>query len=598
MKHPAVSVGVLILIVAGAAASRLSHLDNRPMHTDEAVHGIKFGALLERGEYTYDPDEYHGPVLNYLTVPVARLGAAEDLSRTSEVHLRLVPAIFGIVLVAGLWLVRDALGRGAMLCAAVLATVSPAMIFYSRYYIQEMLLVCFTFFAIAALWRSSNRGSKARVAWLVIAGVCVGLMHATKETCIIAFFSMAVAGVGVLLFSLFQRKGPPARLSEDPDLACCGVSSSEASSEELAEGIGSQPLLPLDSDNDIQPELIEEPAAQWGPWRKMTSLAISGGVVLGVGAVVSVVLFSSLFSNIGGIADSITTYFHYFEQAGGQGSTGDHSYPWYNYLRIVLWWQVGDGSLWTEAAVAVLAVVGMIAALCGKGCGKASIPFIRFLCIYTVVMTVVYSAISYKTPWCLLGFLHGMILLAGVGASVLLRITRPAPLKAIVAILLVGAAGHLAWQGWRGNFPQCADPGNPYVYAHPTGDVPELARLVRDIAEVHPDRHDMHVQIICADDHPWPFPWYLRDFTRVDWNGQVSPGPLAPVIIYRPDLSAEVNDTLTIKMLQSPPYAWLGPDAKDCKEPWGWELRPYAPLHARVNRDLLKKYNASRGGAE
>jgi len=542
MKHPVVSVGVLILIVAGAAALRLSHLDNRPMHTDEAVHGIKFGDLLERGEYTYDPNEYHGPALNYLTVPVARLGGAEDLTQTSEVHLRLVPAIFGIMLIAGLWLVRDALGRGAMLCAAVLLAVSPAMVFYSRYYIQEMLLVCFTFFAIAAFWRSANRESKARIAWLVIAGVCVGLMHATKETCIIAFFSMVVAGIGAALLSLCAGNG-------------------------------------------------------W-TWRKATSLAIAGAVILGVAAVVSVVLFSSLFSNLGGISDSITTFFHYFEQAGGQGSTGDHSYPWYNYLRIVLWWQVGDSVVWTESVVVVLAVVGLIAGLAGKGCGKASIPFIRFLCIYTVVITVVYSAISYKTPWCLLGFLHGMILLAGFGASVLLRIMRPAPLKVIVAVLLVGATGHLAWQGWRGSFPQCADPGNPYVYAHPTGDVPELVRLVRGIAEVHPDQHDMHVQIVCADDHPWPFPWYLRDFTRVDWNGQVSPGPLAPVIIYRPDLSAQVNDTLTIRMLQAPPYAWLGPDAKNCKEPWDWELRPYALLHARVNRDLLKKYNASRGGAE
>ena len=547
MKHPAVSVGVLILIVAGAAAFRLSHLDNRPMHTDEAVHGIKFGDLLQRGEYIYDPHEFHGPALNYLTVPIARLGGAENLTQTSEVHLRLLPAICGIMLIAGLWLIRDAIGRAAMLCAAALTAVSPAMVFYSRYYIQEMLLVCFTFFAIAALWRCARRESAVRIAWLAGAGVFVGLMHATKETCIIAFFSMVVAGIGVALLSLRAGNG-------------------------------------------------------WTR-RKMTSLAISGGVVMGVGAVVSVVLFSSLFSNLGGIADSFTTFFQYFERAGGQGSTGNHSYPWYNYLRIVLWWQVGDGAVWTEAAVVVLAIIGLIAGLLGKGCGKASIPFVRFLCIYTVVMTVVYSVISYKTPWCLLGFFHGMILLAGFGAAVLLRIMRPIPLKALMAVVLVAATGHLAWQGWRGSFPQCADPGNPYVYAHTTWDVPELARLVRGIAEVHPDKRDMRVQIICADNHPWPFPWYLRDFPRldtrvVDDDGRILPWPLAPVFIYRPDLSSQVNDALTIKMLQSPPYAWLGPDAKDYKEAWNWELRPYALLHARVNRDLLKKYNASRGGGE
>ncbi|MCP4376606.1 MAG: phospholipid carrier-dependent glycosyltransferase, partial [bacterium] len=175
MKHPIISVGVMILIVAGAAAVRLSHLGNRPMHTDEAVHAAKFGALLERGEYAYDAHEFHGPSLNYLTIPIARLGGAETLAQTTEFHLRVLPAICGIMLVAGLWLLRDALGCGAVLCGALLTAISPSMIFYSRYYIQEMLLVCFTFFAVAALWRAAKCGAITRIAWLVLGGACVGL---------------------------------------------------------------------------------------------------------------------------------------------------------------------------------------------------------------------------------------------------------------------------------------------------------------------------------------------------------------------------------------------------------------------------------------
>jgi uncharacterized protein (TIGR03663 family) len=415
------------------------------------------------------------------------------------------------------------------------------MIFYSRYYIQEMLLVCFTFFAIAALWRCSQAKSIGRFAWLAVAGVCIGLMHATKETCIIAFFAMVVAGVCVAVLSLRSGNG-------------------------------------------------------WTR-RKIVSLLIAGGIVLGVGAVVSVTFFSSLFSNPVGILDSITTYGSYLTRSGGAGSAGTHSHPWYHYLRIVTWWQVGDGAVWTEAVVVVLAVVGLVAGAIGKGCGKASIPFVRFVCIYTVVMTLVYSTLSYKTPWCLLGFFHGMILLAGIGASVLLRLARPVPLKAIVAVVLITATGHLACQGWRGSFPQCANPGNPYVYSHTTWDVPELVSMVRDIAKTHPDKNAMHVQIICADKDPWPFPWYLRDFPRLDMrvvddDGRVLPWPLAPIIIYRPDLSAAVNDTITIKMLQAPPYSWYTPVAKEGEKPRNWELRPYAPLYVRINRELLKKYQA------
>ncbi|MCB0293433.1 MAG: hypothetical protein KDH97_24480, partial [Calditrichaeota bacterium] len=58
----------LWLILALALLLRLPGLERRPMHTDEAVHAVKFGALLEEGFYEYDPFEYHGPTLNYFTL--------------------------------------------------------------------------------------------------------------------------------------------------------------------------------------------------------------------------------------------------------------------------------------------------------------------------------------------------------------------------------------------------------------------------------------------------------------------------------------------------------------------------------------------------
>ena len=526
MKHPAASVVALILVVAGAAAIRIVRLDNRPMHTDEAVHAFKFADLLENGNYVYDPHEYHGPTLNYMTVPVVRADGGDCLAQTTETHLRLVPAICGILMIAGLWLIRDAIGRGAMLCAAVLCAASPAMIFYSRYYIQEMLLVCFTFFAIAALWRcAAGWHTMLRLLWLAIAGVCAGLMHATKETCVIAFFSITVAGACVAVWSLIQGNG-------------------------------------------------------WTR-RKIGFLAVGGAVALVFAAAVSVTLFSALFTQWSGPWDSIATYGDYLTRAGGEGSAGDHSYRWCHYLRIVGWWRVGDGIVWTEAFVLALAAVGLVAGLIGRGCGKASIPFVRFLCVYTVAMTAVYSAITYKTPWCLLGFLHGMILLAGVGAMVLLRMARPTAVKAAVALALIAGAGHLGWQGWRGSFPKCADPGNPYVYAHATHDVPKLAGLIRDITEVHPDKKDTLVQLVCPDNHPWPFPWYLRDFTMLDWYGQAA----NPPILIQP------KDVMPLKLLRLPvTYKRVDPDeSRDY-----WELRPNVWLEVRVEPDLWRKYQATR----
>ena len=52
---------------------------------------------------------------------------------------------------------------------------------------------------------------------------------------------------------------------------------------------------------------------------------------------------------------------------------------------------------------------------------------LRFLGFYTLLMATAYSVIPYKTPWCLLGFLHGMVLLAGIGAVRLLHAFRIDP---------------------------------------------------------------------------------------------------------------------------------------------------------------------------
>ena len=79
------------------------------------------------------------------------------------------------------------------------STLSPAMVYYSRYYVQEMLLVFFTFSTIACAWRYAV---KPRALWAVLTGLSVGLMHATKETCVIHLAAMFLAAVivGLLIF--------------------------------------------------------------------------------------------------------------------------------------------------------------------------------------------------------------------------------------------------------------------------------------------------------------------------------------------------------------------------------------------------------------
>jgi uncharacterized protein (TIGR03663 family) len=178
---------LLLLVVILALGLRLPRLAERPMHGDEAIHAIKFGQLLEQGTYRYNPDEYHGPTLNYFTLIPAKLQGAVNLKQVNEVTLRIVPVFFGVVLILLLLLLADGLGTGAIIIAGLLTATSPAMVFYGRYYIQEMLLVCFTFGLIACGYRYVRGKS---IVWAISAGAFAGLMHATKETCIIALGAM------------------------------------------------------------------------------------------------------------------------------------------------------------------------------------------------------------------------------------------------------------------------------------------------------------------------------------------------------------------------------------------------------------------------
>jgi uncharacterized protein (TIGR03663 family) len=171
------SRGIFLAAVLLAAALRFPGLALRPMHADEAVHADKLGTLLEGGGYVYDPSEYHGPTLYYLTLPSAWLRGASRYVEVDEVILRAVPAALGVALVAAHLGARAFLGVPGAAVAAMLAALSPAMVFYSRYYIHETPLVFFTFGALLG-----GCGYLRKRATALQTGACVGLMHATKET--------------------------------------------------------------------------------------------------------------------------------------------------------------------------------------------------------------------------------------------------------------------------------------------------------------------------------------------------------------------------------------------------------------------------------
>ena len=267
-------------------------------------------------------------------------------------------------------------------------------------------------------------------------------------------------------------------------------------------------------------------------------------IFLGTGALVSLVLYSSFFQNPKGILDSVLAFGTYFGRAG---DAGFHSHPFYYYLKMLAFSQYGNGPAWSEALVLGLALVGGYAAFRPSPNGEPSLFFLRFVAFYTLLATAAYSSIPYKTPWNMLPFYIGFIMLAGYGAAFLLKISKKMIFRSAVALVLGLAFFHLGMQCSNANFKYHADSLNPYVYAHTSSDFLNLVHRINDLSPHHPDQENMLIKVITQPDEAWPLPWYLRSYGRVGyWQEVEEAGELAdvPLIISSLDKTSQLQPYL------------------------------------------------------
>ena len=510
-----VAAGALVL----GLAFRLAWLDQRPMHHDEANQAVRFGQLLESGEYRYDRQDHHGPTLYYLTLPAARARGQKTLASLDEWTLRLAPALFGAGFIALLPLMARGLGRSAAAAAALLAALSPALTYYSRFYIQEPLLLFFVAGFLIALGRQLAGGGVTSAA---VAGACAGLALATKET------AAPILGVAVL-------SGVIARAT-------------------LARPGGGEGL------------------AADRPWPPTYLAHVVGGVV--VAAIVALTLYSSFCTNWSGIPEAVRAAAVYAQRGV---EAGTHAEPWAYYIRL-LGGSASGGVVWTESLVLVLAGGGAVLAWTKRTGGF----WPRYLSLYSAVTLAAFSVVRYKTPWNLLPFYGGLVILAGFGAASLLGLLRSRAARAIAVVVLVAACGHLGLQNWRANFRYPADPRNPYVYAQTTTDFLRLVTRVEGISAVHPERERMLVAVVAGPYEQWPLPWYLRRMERVGfWTSATAAEPLdrMPFVIAAPEFSDAVAASLGDRYVA---------------EYYG--LRPGVLLSVFIERGLWDRFLAKRSG--
>ena len=521
---------LLLLILGTAIFLRFHDLGYRPMHGDEANQAIKTGKLLEEGTYTYDPFEHHGPTLYYLTLPVLWLNGATTIQEVTEPMLRVVPALFGVGLVLLSWLLVVPLSRTGALWAALLTAVSHGLTYYSRYYVQE---ISFVFLAGAVLLCAYHYLRTRHLYWAFGVGLALGLLHATKETSLLVVIAMVGALTAVLLWERFVTRRPVA--------------------------------LTLS-------------------WKH-------GVAALAVAAGTSVLFFSSFFSHARGPLDSLLTYSTYLNRAEGHGSSGLHEQPWHYYLSLLTWTYRSAGPKWSEGLILGLAILGALWCFCcPTGCTRKTAEghpkadrlgplFTRFLVVYTLLLTVGFSIIPYKTPWNMMIFLHPLCLLAGLGAARLTEAPRWKSLRVLLALVIIAGAVQLTQQTWRGIFTYGADVRNPYAYAHTSSAIYRLRDRVADIAAVHPAGNQVHINVFRFDGDYWPLPWYLRDYPNVGYWPNFPDNCDADILITSP----EVAPALQPRLKKEYQIEMNG-------------LRPSVLMPTFIRKELWDEFMKTRGG--
>jgi uncharacterized protein (TIGR03663 family) len=457
------AIGILLI----AAAIRLPELSLNPFHHDEGVNGYFTTNLVRSGSYFYDPHNYHGPSLYYLAL------ASEILFGLTDMAMRLIPVVFGLLTVGIVLGLRPVLGTVAALVAAGLIAVSPGMVYISRYFIHEMLLVAGTIGFVGSVLLYMRTGKPP---FVISAAVALALMATTKESWVIELGVLGIAAVATAIYVNVRTGRPLLELTRPAPRA-------------TTRGAKKKPRsIWVDG---VEYRAAEEPAdaaPSWAATRGVKVELLAAGAI--VFACIYVLLFSSLFTNPKGITDSLASFANWAE-TGGETQVQ----PFYQYL---LW------MLRADAAILILGIVGgLFAAIRGNN------RLWVFIGLWALGITLAYSIPGYKTPWIAVNMLLPLALLAGYAIYEIA--TLRGPIRFLAPLALVVAVGLSAYQAVDLNFVNydTDDPDRyPYVFVHSTRQVFDLLDEVDTLGAELGTGDETGISVVSPD--YWPLPWYLR----------------------------------------------------------------------------------------
>ena len=563
--------GSLFLV---ALAMRLWDLGGRAVHHDESLHGFFSWQLFTGSGYVHDP-LMHGPFQFHITATLFFLFG------DNEFTLRLAPALFGTALILTPLLLRKRLGNVSALLIAGMLAFSPSLLYFSRFARNDIYVAVWTIALVAMMWRYLD---DQRPRYLYMTAALVALGFATKETqfivvALVAIPLLVMARADVLGWVWGRRKlsewGPAGGLLVIIGTLSLPMVGAVTGLIQGAVGLtlandDSSTGLPLGT-ADGAGEIVAIAITVF-----LLSVSILVGMLwnrrvwllsFGLAAGIFIVLYSTVFTNWGGVASGVWQGLGYWIV---QHDVARGSQPGYYYVLL------------TSVYEFLPATVGLVAAVYYAFKGDA---FTRFLAYWPLATFAAYTAAGEKMPWLevqvILPFIllagkalgdlvtslnwkpslarGGLFVFAGVPIAVIMvwrlifltdaqpglgGLDAPAGAVVLTGVLALLAAGlywlirrigsRQAWgmlgvsvvalmailtvrTGWIASFQDSDVPTELLIYTQTSPALAEVAREIEAAAMLTGDGSDLRITIDGSSGFTWPWTWYLRDYAQVSY---------------------------------------------------------------------------------
>jgi len=498
---------------------RFFRLELKPLHHDEGVNGHFLISLLREGVYQYDPSNYHGPDLYYISLAFVKIFGLNTISIRSSV------AIFGVLTVVLTFFLRRYIGDLGSLSAALFLALSPGMVYISRYFIHEIIFVFFSLSLVVAFayFIEKREAGVFSVVWMILLLMVCFLPSAMslanylggENNVLVWVLRIGMIAIeGALIYFLLRmlltwNEGRPIYFL----LASASLILLFATKETAFITIGTMMIASVcvwfwrriykKALGEFGADELSENSLTWKNFSDALGSSYERVILIVVFVVVFVYLgvlfFSSFFTYPKGIIGAFETY-----AIWAKTGSADHSQN--GKLAYAKWlWQI-------ESPLIILSVVGTLIAFI-----KARHRFAIFAAFWGFGLFLAYTIIPYKTPWLMLSFMLPMCLISGYVINEL-AVSRMLVQKVLAGALFAGSVWIFSSQTYDLNFVRYDSDQLPYVYAHTPRGFLGLIQEIERYAEKSGKKTEATIEIVSPE--YWAMPWYTRDYSAANYHGK------------------------------------------------------------------------------